>query len=173
MTKLEAGALQLNCDWIEPAEVVGSALARVRNQMKDRTVTLEIEPGLPLLRVDFVLLEQALFNLLDNTAKYSPAGSTVRVEALREGATILLCLTDEGPGIPVADLERVFDKFHRVRAGDRQIAGTGLGLSICRGIVEAHGGTIVARSPAAGGRGTSFELRLPIEAQPAPAPAAA
>jgi two-component system sensor histidine kinase KdpD len=169
MTKLEAGALQLNRDWIEPAEVVGSALGRVRNQMKDRTVTLEIEPGLPLLRVDFVLLEQALFNLLDNTAKYSPADSTVRVEARREDAHVLLRLTDEGPGIPVADLERVFDKFHRVRAGDRQIAGTGLGLSICRGIVEAHGGTIVARSPVADGHGTSFELRLPVEAQPAPA----
>jgi len=140
--------------------------------MKDRVVKLAIEPGLPLLRVDFTLTEQALFNLLDNAAKYSPAGSTVRVEARREDATILLCLTDQGPGIPVADLERVFDKFHRVRAVDRQIAGTGLGLSICRGIVEAHGGTIVARSPVAGGRGTSFELRLPIEAQPAPAPAA-
>jgi two-component system sensor histidine kinase KdpD len=97
----------------------------------------------------------------------------VRIDAGREGAAILLRLTDEGPGIPVADLERVFDKFHRVRAGDRQVAGTGLGLSICRGIVEAHGGTIVARSPAPAGRGTSFVLRLPIEAQPAPAPAPA
>jgi two-component system sensor histidine kinase KdpD len=170
MTRLEAGALQLNRDWVEVGEIVGAALRRVRPLLKSRNIELDIEPKLPLLRIDFTLMEQCLFNLLDNAAKYSPEDSIVRVEAHREGSEVVIVVTDEGPGIPPEDLERIFDKFYRVRAGDRQIAGTGLGLSICRGIVEAHGGSIAARSPAIDGHGASFLVRLPIEPQPAPPP---
>lgn len=166
MTRLESGALALKRDWIDVGELISSAVARAAKQLENLHVRPLIEPGLPLLQADFVLMEQVLFNILDNAAKHSPPFSTVTVAARREGDSVAVTISDEGRGIPPADLERVFDKFYRVRAGDKQIAGTGLGLSICRGIVEAHGGTIGAHSPVAEGRGTSITLRLPIPDQP-------
>jgi two-component system sensor histidine kinase KdpD len=99
-----------------------------------------------MLNIDAVLLEQVLVNLLDNAAKYAPMGSQVRLDAYRDGGKISIDVSDEGPGIPEDALERIFDKFYRVRQGDRQRAGTGLGLAICRGFVEALGGTIIARN---------------------------
>jgi two-component system sensor histidine kinase KdpD len=166
MTRLESGALQIKRDWVEATDLISTAVASARGRLKDRDVRLEIAPGLPLIRVDFVLFQQVLLNLLDNAGKYAPSGSTVRVRARRDGEWVEIEVIDEGPGIPVDDLERIFDKFYRVRGGERQVAGTGLGLSICRGIVEAHGGTIVARSPVAAGQGTAFIVHLPIEIQP-------
>jgi two-component system sensor histidine kinase KdpD len=110
-----------------------------------------------------VLLEQVLFNLLDNAAKYAPPGTEIRLEARRVGREVRVRLLDEGDGIPPADLERIFDKFYRVQAADRKRAGTGLGLAICRGFVAAMGGTIVA-----GNRpdrsGAVFTVTLPVPA---------
>jgi two-component system sensor histidine kinase KdpD len=83
-----------------------------------------------------------------------------------ENNEAVIAVTDDGIGIAPGDLEKVFDKFYRVSGGDRQVAGTGLGLAICRGIVEAHGGTIKAFSPVADGRGTRIVVRLPLEARP-------
>src|SRR5262245_64080319 len=111
--------------------------------------------------IDFVLIEHVLINLLENAAKYSPPHTTIRVSAQREGHAIVVEVADEGIGVPPADRERIFDKFYRVQRGDRQGAGTGLGLSICRGILDAHGGTIAARSAAAG-QGTVFRVLLPV-----------
>lgn len=118
-------------------------------------------------------LNRLVGNLLDNAAKYAPDGSRITVAARRDADHVVIEVADEGPGIPPPDLERVFGKFYRILAADRQVAGTGLGLSICRGLVEAHGGTIVARSPVADGRGTAFVIRLPVDAQPALGDAAA
>jgi two-component system sensor histidine kinase KdpD len=97
-----------------------------------------------VVRLDAILFEQVLFNLLDNAAKYSPPGSRVDVRVRQHGETIAIQVIDEGPGIPPGDLERIFDKFYRVQAQDRRRAGTGLGLAICRGFVEAQGGRIEA-----------------------------
>jgi two-component system sensor histidine kinase KdpD len=166
MTKLESGALELKRDWVDIGELLGAAVERVRRHAGPRRIRIEIAPHLPMARVDFVLFEQVVFNLLDNAIKYSPAESIVRLHAARAGGEIVIEVVDEGPGIPPEDLERVFDKFHRVRQADRQSVGTGLGLSICRGIAEAHGGRIDARSPVSDGRGTAMIIRLPIEAQP-------
>ncbi|MFX5150011.1 ATP-binding protein, partial [Acinetobacter baumannii] len=91
--------------------------------------------SLPMVQVDPVLLEQVLFNLLDNAAKYAPAGSPIRLEAEPGGPVVRLRVMDEGEGIPPDDVERIFDKFYRIRAADRQRAGTGLGLAIARGFV--------------------------------------
>jgi two-component system, OmpR family, sensor histidine kinase KdpD len=126
---------------------------------------VEVAPDLPALRLDFVLLEHVLVNLLENAAKYSPPETTIHVSARRRDHTVVVEVVDEGVGVPSADLERIFDKFSRVQRGDRQGAGTGLGLSICRGIVEAHGGHISARSPAKG-NGTAFVITFPIEQEP-------
>ena len=97
-----------------------------------------------MLDLDVVLFEQVLVNLLDNAAKYSPPGSRIAIDAACDGRQVQLIVSDEGPGIPAGDLERVFEMFYRVNKGDRQRAGTGLGLSICRGFVEVLGGTIKA-----------------------------
>lgn len=166
ITRLESGAIELRRDWVEAGDVIGSAVGRIRAQLGNRKIELDIPPGLPLIRVDFALFEQTLFNLLDNAAKYAPDGSTIRISTRVEGAKLIIEVVDGGPGIPESDLERIFDKFYRVKAGDRRAAGTGLGLSICRGFVEAHGGAVSARSPVAAGRGTAFAIRMPIDPQP-------
>jgi len=165
ITQLEAGRLVPNRSWMELEDVLGSSLARVHGLVRNHRVVTAIEPGLPLLRLDFVLIQQVLVNLLDNAAKYSPAGTTIGVRARREDGRVTLEITDEGIGIPEGEREKVFDKFYRVLGGDRRVAGTGLGLSICRGIVEAHGGRIQAL-PGPGGRGTTLLVELPIEEQP-------
>jgi two-component system sensor histidine kinase KdpD len=169
MTRLEFGGLAPNTSPVEIGEVVGSAIERATKILQRHRVEVEIAPDLPVLRLDPVLFEQVLFNLLDNASKYSPEGSTVRVSSWRDGPTVVLQVLDEGPGIPEDDIERIFSKFYRARKLDTQRAGTGLGLSICRGFVEAMHGTIVA-----GNRrdrsGAFFTIRLP--ASPADEPGA-
>jgi two-component system sensor histidine kinase KdpD len=146
MTRLESGAIELKLELIDAAEIVGSALQRAGEVLARHHVAVEIEQDLPMLRLDAVLFEQVLFNLLDNAAKYSPAGSTIEMCANRDGELVEIEIIDEGPGIPPGDLERIFAKFYRVHAQDRRRAGTGLGLAICRGFVEALGGSILARN---------------------------
>jgi two-component system sensor histidine kinase KdpD len=133
---------------------------------------MNLASDLPMLRVDFVLLEQVLFNLLDNAAKYAPAGSTVELRGERSGNRVVLQVLDEGDGIPPEDLERVFDKFYRVHAADRRRAGTGLGLAIGRGFVEAMGGTIRAGNRS-DRTGAVFTIEMPVpEGEDRPAAAA-
>jgi two-component system sensor histidine kinase KdpD len=167
MTRLESGAIAPKTSAVDLADVAGSALGRAAKVLGDRPVALDLPATLPLVQVDPVLLEQVLFNLLDNAAKYAPAGSAIRLEAEAWGHVVRLRVMDEGEGIPPDDVERIFDKFYRIRAADRQRAGTGLGLAIARGFVEVMGGTIVA-----GNRtdrtGAVFTLSLPaadIEAE--------
>jgi two-component system sensor histidine kinase KdpD len=114
-----------------------------------------------MLHIDAVLFEQVLFNLLDNAAKYSSAGSRIDLRASRDGELVEIEVVDEGPGIPPTDLERIFDKFYRVQAQDRRRAGTGLGLAICRGFVEALGGSIVARNRR-DRSGAVLTIRMPV-----------
>jgi two-component system sensor histidine kinase KdpD len=165
-TRLESGAMKLNRDWVAIEDIVGAALQRLKATLASRNVDIVIEPRLPLLHVDFVLIEQVFVNLLDNAAKYSPPDTLMRITARRADDLLEISVEDEGIGLSVEDLERVFDKFYRVGHGDRHPAGTGLGLSICRGIVEEHGGTIHAESPGSSGRGTAFRVRLPVEEAP-------
>jgi two-component system sensor histidine kinase KdpD len=161
MTRLESGAIEPKHDLVDLGDVVGSALRRAGRILTTRPVTLEIERDLPMLRVDPVLLEQVIFNLLDNAAKYTPAETEIRLEAKRDGKQVVLRVLDQGDGIPPGDLERIFDKFYRVHAVDRKRAGTGLGLAICRGFVEAMGGTITAGNRT-DRRGAVFAVSLPV-----------
>ena len=124
---------------------------------------VEVEPDLPVLRLDPVLFEQVLVNLLDNAAKYAPEGSTVTVRARRDGRQVRLEVLDEGDGIAEEDAERLFDKFYRARKGDRVRAGTGLGLAIARGFVEAMGGTVTAGNRT-DRQGARFVITLPVPA---------
>jgi two-component system sensor histidine kinase KdpD len=165
MMRLEAGGLELKREWLEIGDVIGTALSRLTRALNQHQLSVEIEPDLPMLWIDFVLIEHVLVNLLENAAKYSPPHTAVRISAQREGYSIVVEVADEGIGVPTADQERIFDKFYRVQRGDRHGAGTGLGLSICRGIIEAHGGKISASSPAYG-KGTVFTIILPAEKAP-------
>jgi len=162
MTRLESGALAPNLQAVDLGDVVGSVLRRAAPLTGGHTIVLELEPGLPLLRLDPVLTEQVLFNLLDNAVKYAPQGSRITLRVRREGAVVRMEIMDEGEGILDEDRERIFDKFYRVRAGDRKRAGTGLGLSIARGFLDAMGGTITAANRDNGG--AVFTLTLPVPA---------
>jgi two-component system sensor histidine kinase KdpD len=161
MTRLESGAIEPRADFVDLGDVIGSALRRAVKVLRQHKVDIDLTPELPTLRLDPVLLEQVLFNLLDNAAKYTPAETTIRLEGRRNGNRLELRVIDEGPGIPEADIERIFDKFYRVHAADRKRAGTGLGLAICRGFVEAMGGTIVGRNRA-DRTGAVFTITLPV-----------
>lgn len=169
MTRLESGAIEPNREMIDIGEAIGAALERCGRMLIQHRVELDIEPDLPMLELDAVLLEQVLINLLDNASKYAPLGSTVSVLAKRQGTNIVLQVCDEGPGMPEGELERVFTKFHRLHVGDRKRPGTGLGLAVCRGFVEALGGTITAsnRSDRSGAIFTLTFPERPAEERPA------
>ncbi len=161
MTKLQSGAVLPHAALQDLGEVIGSALERGRKILGGHRVEIDIASGLPMLALDAVLFEQALFNLLDNAAKYSPEGTTIRIECRRDRDWVSLQISDEGDGIPPADLELIFTKFYRAQKGDHVRAGTGLGLAITRGFVEAMGGTISAANRT-DRIGAVFTIRLPI-----------
>ncbi len=163
MTKLESGAIVPNTAQYDLREIVGSALRRADKILNGHRVELQLDANLPMLKLDAVLFEQALFNLMDNAAKYSPAGSTIRIRGWRDRDSEVLEILDEGAGIPPEDLEHIFDKFYRVQKGDQVRPGTGLGLAISRGFIEAMNGTIVAANRS-DRRGAIFTIRLPIPA---------
>ncbi|ESX26775.1 hypothetical protein X767_05635 [Mesorhizobium sp. LSJC264A00] len=160
MTKIESGAMEPNFALHYVGDVVGSALQRARKITAGHKTEVDIPADLPMLKLDPVLFEQMLFNLLDNAAKYAPQGSTIRLQGWADNGSVALQIMDEGPGIPPADLERVFDSFYRVRKRDQVQAGTGLGLSICRGFIEAMGGTIMAANRS-DRPGAVFTIRMP------------
>ncbi|WP_375466263.1 DUF4118 domain-containing protein [uncultured Methylobacterium sp.] len=165
MTRLEAGAVIPNFGLQDVAEIADTALRRTETMLADHHVAVDIAPDLPPLRLDPVLFEQVLVNLLDNAAKYAPAGSTVRLRGWQDRATVFLQVIDEGDGLPEADVERVFDTFYRVAKADSVRAGTGLGLAISRGFVEAMGGTITVANRT-DRSGAVFTLTLPVPAAP-------
>jgi two-component system sensor histidine kinase KdpD len=163
MTKLESGAVTPNSALHDIGEIVGSALERAGKILARHRVEVTIPEGIPMVDVDPILFEQVLFNLSDNAAKYSPTGTTIRIQAWRDQDFVGLQVVDEGEGIPPGDLEHIFDKFYRARKGDQVRAGTGLGLAISRGFIEAMRGTITAANRS-DRSGAVFEIRLPIPA---------
>ena len=163
MTRLESGALKPNTGLVELSDVVGAALQRATKILSAHHVRVDLPADLPMLGLDMVLFEQVLFNLLDNAAKYAPPGGQITLQASQDGETVTLRIIDEGEGIPVPDVERIFDKFYRSGGADRRRAGTGLGLAICRGFVEALGGTITAQNRS-DRPGAIFTITLPVPA---------
>lgn len=162
MTRLESPNLEIKRDWVDLGDVIRAAASRARTAWPTQEIDLALPADLPLVHGDSGLLEQVVFNLLDNANKYSQTGSRTKITAARRGAELVLDVTDEGQGIPPGDLERVFDKFYRVKQDDGRSPGVGLGLAICRGIITALGGSITAASPIDRGRGTRITIRLPL-----------
>jgi two-component system sensor histidine kinase KdpD len=157
MTQLEAGMLQLKREWVPLEEVVGAAINRLEPQMSGRVLRTELAEDLPLLAVDPVLLEQVFINLLENARKYTPPESPIDIAARAVDDATVIEVLDRGPGLVTGSESHVFDKFYRVKGSGRP--GAGLGLAICRGIVEAHGGTITAENRSGGG--ALFRIVLP------------
>jgi two-component system sensor histidine kinase KdpD len=164
MTRLESGPLRLRTGAIELSDAIGSALRRASKILAEHRTQVMLQQDLPMLDLDEVLFEQVLFNLLDNAGKYAPTGSLITIKAWQDGGSVVVQVLDEGPGIPPADLERVFDKFYRVGGADRRRAGTGLGLAICRGFVEAMHGSITVNNRT-DRPGAAFTMRLPVFAE--------
>jgi two-component system sensor histidine kinase KdpD len=163
MTKLESGAIVPNTALHDLSEIVGSALRRASKILIHHKVSLELAADLPMLELDAVLFEQVLFNILDNAAKYAAPDTTISIRAMPDRGQIALQIMDEGNGIPLGELESVFDKFYRAQKGDHVRPGTGLGLAISRGFVEAMHGTITAANRA-DRSGAVLTIRLPIPA---------
>jgi two-component system sensor histidine kinase KdpD len=163
MTRLQAGALEVQKQWQPIEEVIGAALARLSRQLKGHPVATHIAPDLPFAPLDDLLIQQVLVNLLENAARHTPPGTPVEVSARKEGNSVLIEVADRGPGLPPGDPSRLFEKFYR--AGDSASRmGAGLGLAICRGIVELHGGKIQAENRPGGG--AAFRFSLPLEGGP-------
>jgi two-component system sensor histidine kinase KdpD len=164
MSRIESGALKPKRDLVDLAETVRAAIERAGKAFPAQPVVASLARDLPFVRGDANLIEQVLFNLLDNAQKYGGGGGRVIVHARPDGAKVLVSVTDEGPGIKAADLERIFEKFYRGGRSDGRKAGTGLGLSISRGLVEAMGGQIWAESPAVKRRGARIVVAMPAVA---------
>lgn len=166
MTRLGHGALKLARDWVSPGDIVGSALGRLRAVLAPLQVSTDVPPELPLLYVHAALIEQALVNVMENAARFSPPQGRMQLSAGVVDSQLFFAVADEGPGIPEDERAKIFDMFYTAARGDRGGQGTGLGLAICQGMVGAHGGHISV-ADGIGGRGTCITLFLPLPTQPA------
>ena len=161
MTRLGHGTLKLERDWVSVADIIGSAKARLKRFFPQLDIEYDAAPDVPLLYAHAALLEQGLFNILENAAKYSPEGEPVRIWVSKRGACCRIEIEDSGPGIPEPLREKVFDMFYVVADGDSKRHNTGMGLAICRGMIGAHGGTVKATA-ARVGSGSRFIVDLPL-----------
>jgi two-component system, OmpR family, sensor histidine kinase KdpD len=167
MTRVEAGALELRRDWIDFAEVFDRVVALVKRRGAPQDFTVSVEPGLPFVSADPNLIDQALGNIVGNAVRYAGPAAHIELSARRENEAVRLSVTDDGPGFAPEMVPSIFDKFTRGRTDGRDGGeGTGLGLAIAKGIVDAHGGAIMAESPVEDGHGARFTIRLPLEEKP-------
>jgi two-component system sensor histidine kinase KdpD len=163
MTKLEGGALIARRDYLDVREVLNAAAERVARRLGGRSIHRDFPAQLSLVKVDDGLLEQAVVNILENAIAYSPEGTSIELAAYEDKGNVVICIEDEGSGIPTAELERVFEKFRRMDESSDRAKGSGLGLAIAKGFVEGMGGRIAAASPIHDGRGTRVLISLPKE----------
>jgi two-component system, OmpR family, sensor histidine kinase KdpD len=162
LTRIEAGVLRPQRGWYNIAEIIDRVLQRLSPKLEGHPVELHVPDDLPLMPVDYVQLEQVLWNLLQNALAYAPPGSPLLIAATQQADSIILHVGDHGPGIPLDERTRVFEKFYRLpQAQPAGLHGAGLGLAICKGVIEAHGGEIAILDRAGGG--TLITIRLPLE----------
>ncbi|MFD3301545.1 ATP-binding protein [Aquipseudomonas alcaligenes] len=165
MTRLGHGGLKLARDWVAPADIVASAVQRLRPVLAPLQLELQVPQQLPLLYVHAALIEQALVNVLENAARFSPAQGRLQLAVEADQDELRILVADQGPGIPEAEREKIFDMFYTAARGDRGGQGTGLGLAICQGMVGAHGGRVTV-GEGLDGRGACLTLHLPLHPQP-------
>ncbi len=167
MARIESGDVRLRLEWQSLEEAVGAALNAASAILRQHRIEVALPPDLPLVRFDALLIERVFANLLENAAKYTPPGSTVRITAAAQADRVMVTVADDGPGLRAGQEEAIFQKFTR---GERESStpGVGLGLAICRAIVEAHHGSIVGANLPRGG--AAFTFTLPLEGAPAALP---
>ncbi len=159
MTRLDGGAIEVKREPQPLEEIVETAISTLSRRLEGRELEIEIPPDLPMVEVDGILVQQVLLNLLENALNFAPADRPIRLRACRQGDRVVVQVIDEGPGVPVEEREKIFEKFYR-GAGGRRAPGSGLGLAIARGIVQAHGGTIHVSEHVP--RGSVFSFTLPV-----------
>ena len=158
MSRIESGVLKPKREWNILPEIVESVLARMKHLTGDHAIKVDVPENLPLVPVDYVQMEQVFTNLLSNSVKYAPEKTVIQIRAFTEQDTLQVIVSNEGPQVPQEYLERIFDKFFRLRETDR-VTGTGLGLSICKGIIEAHNGRLWGENLP---NGFAFNFSLPL-----------
>jgi two-component system, OmpR family, sensor histidine kinase KdpD len=163
ITRVESGHVKAKLDWCDVGDLINMAVKSGEKELAGRKLEIVISPDLPLVRMDFVLMEQAVANLLLNAAFHTPPGTPIQISANPAGDEIALTVADKGPGIPAEALPKIFDKFYR--APGAAAGGTGLGLSIVKGFVEAQNGRVEAANRPGGG--AAFTIFLPLAEAPA------
>ena len=162
MTRLESGLIKPKLDWCDVRDIINSAIHKMRGDLGGRSIRVDVPDSVPLVKLDFGLMEQVILNLLQNALMYTPTGSPITVSAQASESECILTVADSGPGFPPEAIGKVFEKFFRVpgsRAG-----GLGLGLSIALGFIHAHGGSLTVENLSAGG--ALLTIRLPIHERP-------
>jgi two-component system sensor histidine kinase KdpD len=170
ITRIDAGALELRLDWLDLREIADRVVNAARRHGATQRFSVALPADLPLVRADATLAEQAFGNIVGNAVAHTPGDTRVTVTADTTASQVALHVTDDGPGIAPEVLPRIFDKFVKAPPSGASTAdsrqGTGLGLAIAKGIMEAHGGSIEAKSPVAGGRGTRITIFFKREVSP-------
>ena len=159
MARIESGILKPNREWCDILDIVGVAAKEVRDILPEQCLAVTAPPEIPLVEVDFGLVEQVLINLLENAAKYSPTGTTISLVVNIGNSELKVSVLDHGPLIPESDRDHVFDKFFRLRSA-KHVTGTGIGLSISRAMIEAQGGRLWVEAGPDGGN--AFQFVLPV-----------
>ncbi len=161
MTRLGHGELSLDRDWVGVDDILSVVIKRIRPLLGSVRLHTQVPDALPLLNVHAALIEQALFNVLENALRFSPADGDIWLDVSHDADWLYLRVRDSGPGIVPEKREQIFDMFHTFSHGDQYAAGTGLGLAICRSILAAHGGQVTALETEAG-QGALLQLALPV-----------
>ena len=160
-TRVSRKQITPRAEWIEPQDIVNSAVERRRRYLSAHQVALDLESNLPLIYVDAVLVEQAFVQMVDNAAKYSPAGSPITLSARRNGGNVVLSVRDQGAGLTAEESTQIYERFFRGKRHVATTSGSGLGLWIAQAFVSANGGRIEAQS-AGIGQGTTVAIHLPF-----------
>ncbi len=159
LSRIEAGVLRPALDWYDVSELVDAVLPRLRALLPDRTIDVRVQPRMPPLHIDLLRIEELLINLAENAARYTPPESPIELALRQDGDGLRIAFVDHGPGIPPSQRRSIFDTFVQGQRHSDRRHGTGLGLAICRGVAEAHGGSVEAEETPGGG--ATFVLRLP------------
>ena len=161
MTRIESGMIQPKQDWCDIRDIINASLKNLDREITAHPVTVNIQNDLPLIRLDFGLMEQAITNIIYNATIHTPKGTSIEIGAHINDAQCVITVADNGPGIPKSDVNKVFEKFYR--AEGTAAGGTGLGLPIAKGFIEAHRGRLSVRNKTT--VGAEFRIEIPVETQ--------
>ena len=159
MSRLESGKISVRLDWCEINDLLNKVIKVLKQELEQFRLVISIPEEMPLVRLDFGLMEQVIYNLILNSCQHSPVASSIRFESCYEEGFLKIEIEDNGPGFPPELLDKVFNKFFRV--DNSRAGGLGLGLSIVKGLVEAHKGTVRVENKKTGG--AKFTITIPTE----------